>query len=509
VTTEPEDSGSLRARAVAAVAWTALQKWSVRLSTFVSFLLLGRLLSPHDFGVVAVASVFITLMTTLADAGFATYLVQAKVLTAEAKNTAFYIATGSGALLFLLGVLLAAPLAAALDVPQLREVLPALSFPLVLVGLSSVPAALLTREMRFQALAIRQVLANVLSVIAGVALAFAGAGVWALVAQLVVLRIVTTLALAVATDFRPQWSFSRDEAGMMLSYSLKAMGAQLLQQARDQGEALLLGALAGPVALGLWTVAGRLVLVVGDLLGTVVGSVSAPMFARVQADPPRLTRAISGTAGLGTLLLAPALALLGLLSPQLVPQVFGEQWRSAGAVASLLAVRGVLLGLSALDRTVLLNAGRAGSELAVIAVLTSVHLVVVAAVAQRGLTVLAAVLLVEALLVAPVRPVLLHRWLGVSYHAYDGAIRVVVATALSAAAAYLPVYALGLTGGAVYGTVLGLGLLVYPAVLVLLARPVLQEAVDTLRLARARRSQSSRSSRSTTLMEARPSSHGQ
>ena len=496
---------SLRARAVTGVLWTALQKWSVRLSTFVAFLLLGRLLAPKDFGVVAVASVFITLMTTLADAGFATYLVQAETLTQRAKNTAFTIATGSGLLLFALGVVLAGPLADALGIPEVRHVLPALSSSLVLVGLSSVPSALLTREMHFQALAVRQVLANVISVLVAVGLAAAGAGVWSLVGQLLSLRLMTSLALVVASDFRPGGGWSSEDARAMLSYSLKAMGAQLLMQARTQGEALLLAALAGPVALGLWTVAGRLVLVVGDLLGTVVGSVSAPVFARVQNDPERLNRALSSTAALGTLLLAPALGALALLSPQLIPHVFGEQWRGASAVAALLAVRGVFVGLTALDRTVLLNAGRAGGELVVVAVLTALHLGLVAALAHRGLTELAAILLVEAALCAPVRPVLLRRWLGVRFDAYAATGRVVLATVLAGAFAYLPVWALGLEGSTVYACVLGLGALAYPLMLGAVARQVVDELVDTVRLARSQRS---RRSRSTTLAAAAPSSQG-
>src|SRR4051794_26282025 len=122
--TAPSPEQSLRSQAVARVFWTALQKWSVRLSSFLGFLALGRLLQPRDFGVVALASMFVVLMTTLADRGFSTCLVQAKTLTEETKSTAFYIAAATGVLLFLVGCALAFPLAAILDVPELRRLLP-------------------------------------------------------------------------------------------------------------------------------------------------------------------------------------------------------------------------------------------------------------------------------------------------------------------------------------------------------------------------------------------------
>ena len=477
-----EAAEDLRRKAAAGVVWTALQKWSVRLSSFVAFLVLGRLLAPSDFGVVALASAFIVLMTTLADAGFATYLVQAKELTPEARNTAFYIATSSGVALFLVGCALAYPLSLLLDVPQLREVLPVLSLSLLFIGLSSVPAALLTRELRFQALAMRQVIATVASVVVAIVTALAGWGVWALVSQFLVLRVVTTVVLWYATDFRPRRGFSRSEARHMLGYSLKAMGAQLLAQGRDQGEVLLIGALAGPVALGLYTIASRLVLVVGDVLGTVLGSVAVPLFARVQSEPARLARAIAGTSGAGMLLLSPVLTVLALLSPQVVPQVFGDKWRGATTVAALLALRGIFLAQSQLDRAVLLNTGRAGSELRLIAMLTTVHVALVAALAGHGIRLLAVALLVEAVLVAPLRPMLVRKLLEVPLSAYAPSLRVGLATAVSGVLTYAALQVTDAQHAASYGVVLGVGALTYPPLLLAVARGPLHESVAALRL---------------------------
>jgi O-antigen/teichoic acid export membrane protein len=332
----------------------------------------------------------------------------------------------------------------------------------------------------------RQVIATVLSVITGIGLAFAGAGPWALVAQLLVLRVVTTIVLALATELKPKGGFSRSEARKILAYSGKSMSAHLLFQARDQGEVLLIGAIAGPVALGIWTVASRLVLVIGDLLGTVMGSVAAPLFARVQSDGKRLGRAIAATAGIGTIVLAPALACLALTSAELIPHVFGAQWRPATGVAALLAMRGIFVALSQLDRSVLLNAGKAGGELRLIALLTALHVAFVAALAGHGVKVLAVGLLIEAVLIAPVRPMLLHRWLHVPLTAYRGAVSVLVATACSGAVVLVALQLLDAKGVLVYAVVLAVGALTYPAFVFALARPVLRETVATLRLFRQR-----------------------
>jgi PST family polysaccharide transporter len=226
--------------------------------------------------------------------------------------------------------------------------------------------------------------------------------------------------------------------------------------------------------------------VLGDLLGTVIGTVAVPLFARVQADPPRLGRAVSATAGLGTLVLAPALGALALLSPELIPDVFGSQWRGAPGVAAILALRGLFTAMSSLDRAVLLNAGRAGGELRLISVITVVHCALVAVFARHGVEALAVVVLVEAVLFAPVRPYLLHRWLGVHYRCYLGAVQALVAAALAGGAALLTLRVLDVDGGAAYPTVLVVGGLAYALAVVLLARPVLRELLSALTLVRRR-----------------------
>jgi PST family polysaccharide transporter len=367
-------------------------------------------------------------------------------------------------------------------------VLPALSGSLLFIGLSSVPAAMLTRELKFQALAMRQVIATVISVVVAILTAFAGWGVWALVVQYLVLRVVTTVVLWFATDFRPRRGFSRPEARSMLGYSLKAMGAQLLAQGRDQGEVLLIGAIAGPVALGLYTIASRLVLVIGDVLGTVLGSVARPLFARVQSEPQRLGRAVAGTSGAGMLLLSPVLAVLALLSPQVVPQAFGHQWRGATAVAALLAIRGIFVAQSQLDRSVLLNAGRAGSELRLIALLTTLHVILVAALAGHGIKVLGIALLIEAVVVSPLRPLMLHRLLHVPLSAYGPPVRVGAATAISGLLAFAALQVTAADDVAAYAVVLGVGLLTYPPLVLLLARSTFIESWGAFRLVLRRRS---------------------
>lgn len=485
--TQAEPDGDLRRRAVNGVVWTTVEKWSVRLSTLVGFVILGNLLSPLEFGVVALAMTFINFLTTIADAGFATYLVQKRELTRAIMHTAFWTTTAMALALAATLAGIAGPLSRVLDVPELRSVLPALALSLFIAGLSVVPAALLGRELRFKELAVRQIAAVVPSIIVAVALAFAGAGVWALVAQTLVRSVVSSIVLWVSSDYRPRWVFDRSEVGAMTRFGTQSLLINLQIQLRAQGELFIIGALAGAVTLGYWTVAGRLVGVVVDVFSSVVGRVAHPVFARLQDAPDRLARALGSTRALSALVLVPGLVLLALVSEDVVPAVFGEQWTPTTTVASLLALSAVFQSMSNFDRSALMATGHPGAELAV----TSAFIVLQLAVAfvfHDRLELLAAGMLVTMALSVPVRLLVVRRLLSVPLSAFRGSLTVLLAGGVSTAAVLGADAALGLDGWRYVVLATGLGAVVYTLAVLVLARPVAAEAVGIARGVLARRS---------------------
>jgi O-antigen/teichoic acid export membrane protein len=482
----PGTVGTMRERAVRGVFWVTVEKWSVRLSTFAGFVVLGNLLSPAAFGVVALAMTFITILTTVADAGFSSYLIQLRRLTDTALSTAFW--TTLAIALVLAGSLAGAarPIAAGLDTPELALVLPALAVSLLIAGLSSVQVMLLRRALRFKELALRQVTATVLSVVAAMTLAFAGAGVWALVAQTLVRGVVALVILWRTSEFRPRWLFDRAEARAMTSYGVQSLGARLSNQLRSQGEVFLIGALAGPVALGYWTIAGRLVGVVVDTLTSVIGSVAHPVFARLQEDGARLARALGTASATSAFVVAPALAALSLLSDDLVPAVFGQQWATSAALASLLAVRSLLSTLSAPNSSVLMATGHPRPDLVINSVLLVVQLAIVVLLVD-DLMLLAVSLSVAVAISIPIRMVIVRRLLGVPLSTYRQTAGVLLAVGV-AVLVVLGVQQLADLEGAAYVTlVLALGGAVYVGMALLVCRPVIMEGVGVVRVALARR----------------------
>lgn len=470
--TLPKGSGGLRGQATRGVFWTATEKWSVRLSTFVGFAVLSNLLDPRAFGVVALATTFITILTSVSDAGFSNYLLKTQRITQASTCTAFYTTAGlalvfSGALAALSG-----PISSALDTPELEPVLPALAFSLLASGFSSVPAVLLRKELRFKELAMRNVAATVLSIVAAIVLALLGAGVWALVAQTVVRNLVALVVLWARSDFRPTFAFDRSEARAMTSYGVQSLAVSLGNQLRSQGEVFFIGALAGPVALGYWTVGGRLVGVVVDVCTSIITSVATPIYSRVQDDHKRLGRALAASTAMGSVVMVPALVFLSLTSNQVVPAVFGNHWAPSAAIASALAIRSLVRNLSQFNGTLLMATGHPSSELVV---------TVVTLVLQMGSVVLLAHHLVWlALTLAgcqavgiPIRIVLVRRFFTIPLSTYAQALVVLLAGGLAAGAVVGAQSLLQLPDWGYAAVCVLLGGAVYLGVMLLWGRPTL------------------------------------
>lgn len=490
---DPQAGGStpvpgIGERATVGVFWSAAQTWLVRLSTLLAFVLLGRLLTPQEFGVVALAMSVITVLGVVSDAGLGLWVVQKRGLTPAAISTAFWISLVLGVVLAGLLAATAVPVAALLDSPDLRLILPVLASTLVVTGLSAVPAALLRRELRFKELAVRQVVATGLSVVVAVVLALAGAGVWALVAQTLVRVVVAAVVLLWTSGFRPSFRLSREDAWDMTRYGTRSLGVTLGGAVRGQGEPFIIGVALGTVALGYWSIAARLVHVVVELCSAAIGAVAGPVFSELQDEPERLRRAFSRVLAAGGLLLVPLMTALSLASGELVPLVFGDQWVVAAGVASILAAAFLVTGLDDLQRNLLLGTGRAGPELRLTVLSLVGQLGLILAVSGRGLRAVAVAVAVWAVVVFVARAVVIRRQLGTRFHDYAQLLAVLLSGGVAAAAVLAVVVLADVPGLAGMAVVALVGGPVFLCSAWLLARPTVQDAVAAVTLLRRRRS---------------------
>jgi O-antigen/teichoic acid export membrane protein len=426
---------SVRQQIAAGVGWTALQKWIVRFAGILTFVVLSRLLTPSEIGLAALALAVVGALGVIADLGASTFLVQARTCDQATKSTVFWTAlAGSGVAAGLL-VLAAAPLTQLLQEPRLLPMVQALAPVLVLNALGAVPAAILQREMRFRAMAVRETAATIAAAVVGAGLAARGAGVWALVLQSLVQAAVSAVLVWQMSGWRPSWEVSWDALRELRRFSGPLLGVNMMQAVRDRLDQFLLGAVLGVHALGLWAVAVRLLTVLADVSVAVLDTVALPLFSASRESRERFQRVLESAMASAQVLLVPALVCLAVTSPVLIPWMFGSQWAAAVPPAQVLCLGYGIAGLAYFNRAALLSHGRSGVELALTGGFLVLHVTAVVLVAPLGLTALAWAGVAEACLTVVVGALILRATLGTRLHTLVRSFRVVVVGVLAAAAA--------------------------------------------------------------------------
>lgn len=400
-----ERGQQLRATAFRGSLWSATYRWSARLVSFATFAILGRLLEPEEFGIVALAAATSEVLGVLVDFGLPRFVVHVQRVDAVFRSTIMWTAVGLGTAIAAVQVAMAPVIAAWLREPSAVPVLSVMAIGYPLAALSGVVSAFHKRELRFRLLAVRGMIAVATSAAVAVSLALAGFGVWALVGQALSFTASSLLVLWVADPWTPRPIWSRAVFGDAMRYGRSALGATAMDVVAYQADRLIIGRRLGVNQLGYYSIASRLVQVVLDMLVSIVYSVAFPILARAQENRALLAAAYRRSVTQCVLVSAPALALLTALMPQLIEIAFGPKWAPVAGVGALLAVSRGLLVPSWFDSALLYAVGRVRTEMWLAGAGAVTLVVAVVAGSSHGLTGVAVALVARSLLLLPLRMV--------------------------------------------------------------------------------------------------------
>jgi O-antigen/teichoic acid export membrane protein len=349
---------SLRESAVSSARWVAVEKWGTRITQVVVFSLLARFLAPRDFGLVALAMSVVLFMNIFVDQGFSKALVQRERLEEEHCDAAFWTAVGIASLLAVTIFAVAAPVSDLLGNSELTDVIRWLALFLPIAALEATPGALMERNFQFRSLAIRRLIGGSAGAVAGVTCAIAGAGVWSLVVQTLVAGAVGAAVLWRTSTWRPHLRFSPRHAKELWAFGISVLGIDLMSYMNQYADRLVLGAIAGPTALGYYYIGLRVMSLAVDSLTAVVATVSLATFSRLQSDLARLRQAFYTCTRVSAMICIPMFAALAVLAPLLIPLLFGDQWHRSVPVMQILCALGVINSVAYFDRSLLLAVGK-------------------------------------------------------------------------------------------------------------------------------------------------------
>jgi teichuronic acid exporter len=328
-------------------------------TTGVVTVVMASYLDPRAYGVMALAMVWVVFAQSLALHGPAQAIVQRHEVTDQHLDAAFWSTlSGSGLLALLFAV--AAPFwAAANDASDLIHVCWALAPAILLNALVVVPDAILRRNMAFKKLSLRVLIAGILSGGLGVAAAVAGYGVWALVIQQMTLTTFSAAAVWVAVPWRPRFSKMRTPLRDMRSYSLHSLSGFLANFIANRTDALILGVVLGPVAIGLYRFAIRITDMVNDVAVGGLGQISLPHLARISSARREFAERTGRVIHMCALLSLPIFGILVPAAPWLLGWI-GPQWVDAVPAMRVLCVGGAFGAIGTTLAVALQAAGRVG-----------------------------------------------------------------------------------------------------------------------------------------------------
>lgn len=321
-------------------------------------IILARLLTPEDFGVVAISLVFISLASLLNDMGLSAAIIQRQNITEEHLSTIFYVNIGAGCFLTVVMVT-ASPLVANFFHKEiLGSVLSLLSLNFIINSFGMIQRSILEKHLEFFKIAWVETIALILSSAIGIVLALMGYGVWSLVWQFLSNVFGLTLLFWFFGGWRPKLIFEIAKLKELLSFCLNLLGNNLVYFARNL-DIFLIGKFIGPLPLGYYSMAQRTVAFPVDNLSSVVTRVLFPAFSKIQGDKELSRASYLKIVEYMSFFTVPMMVGLFMIAPEMIRVAFGLKWEPSIILLQILCITGMLKSIGSTVGIIYLGHGRA------------------------------------------------------------------------------------------------------------------------------------------------------
>ena len=349
----------LKQKAISATLWSGADIFLRQGLQFVISIGLARLLTPEEFGTIALLYLFVGLASAFVDSGFSSALIQRQDITHTDESTVFWFNLGMGAAMAA-GLWLLAPwIAVFFGLPILVPLTYVLAINLLISSLGAIHGTLLNKKLDFKTSMKIGAIATTVSGALGIAMAWKGYGVWALALQTLAATILTTVLLWVIHKWRPKLEFSLASARKLFGFGGYLLVSGLLDVAYNRIYTLLIGKFYGVRDLGFYNRAdGTKQLPVSVLTG-ILSRVAFPIFSAAANDKEKLHRGVRHA--LRGMMLVNVPMMLGLMvtAEPVVQVLFGAQWLPAVPILQVLCLAGIFWPLHVINLNVLTAQGHA------------------------------------------------------------------------------------------------------------------------------------------------------
>ncbi len=356
-------SKSLSERSLSAIVWVLLDKLGGSVMNFVVTIILARLLSPEDFGVVAMVMVFFEFSSIFVESGFSTALIREKTISEADKSTTFIFNLIASFIMYGVLFVSAPAIAAFFAQPLLVWIVRIMGLSLIINALSIVQRTILIQQIDFKAMTIVRFIAVAVSGGAAVILAYSGWGVWSLVVRFGLMDLLSTIFLWFLNRWSPSFQFSKASFHKLFGFGSKILAAAMLDKFYLHIYKLLIGKFFAAATLGFYTQANNFTNMVINTLFRTVQNVTYPVLSKLQDDQEKLKAGYRKILKLSSFIIIPAMVVLGVLAKPIIVTLVGEKWLPSVPMLQLLCLSGLTYHFSSINLNMLLVLGRSDLSL--------------------------------------------------------------------------------------------------------------------------------------------------
>lgn len=340
--------------------WTAVQKYSGMLISFISGIILARLLTPYDYGCIGMLTIFMTLAESFIEGGFGSALIQKKNPTQTDYSTVFFWNLCMAFVLYAILYVSAPIIARFYHIPILSSVLRVQGIVLLIYAFNIVQRNQLKKRLDFKILSIVTMINSAISLAVTILLAYNGFGVWALVAQNLISSAIPALVFWFYIKWRPSFTFSCQSFRKLFSFGFYMFLTHLVNNFSGQIQGLLIGKIYSPSTLGYYSKAYSTERLASKTISQVMTQVTYPLYAAVQDDKTMIIRMIKRMTSVIAYITFPMLFILLLVAKPLFVFLYSERWVASIPYFQILCIAGLAVCLQAVNLQAISAIGRSG-----------------------------------------------------------------------------------------------------------------------------------------------------
>lgn len=349
---------SLKNKTVKGIVWSSIERFSVQGIQFLVMIVMARLLTPKDYGLVGMVAIFIAVAQSLVDSGFSQALIRKQNRTETDNSTVFYFNIVVGILLYLVLFAIAPLVAIFYDSPELTALMRVVCLSVVFNSFVVVQRALLTVNIDFKTQAKASLTAAVVSGVIGIGMAYSGFSYWSIVAQQLVNLGLNTLLLWIFTRWRPRWIYSWGSFRELFTFGSKLMFSGLLDVVYRNMYLLVIGKVFTASSLGYYTRANQFAEFPSSNLTGIMQRVTYPVLCQIQDDDERLAQIYRRFLRLSAFLIFPLLVGLSAVAEPFVLLLLKEQWLFAATLLQIICFAMMWYPIHAINLNLLQVKGR-------------------------------------------------------------------------------------------------------------------------------------------------------